>query len=224
MAVNTRNSIVTNGLVLYLDAANPKSYVSGSTSWNDILRSGINGTLVNGPTFSSIYGGSIVFDGVNDRVQASTTLPISSSFTIEYAVSISELPTTGEYNYIYQNGSGYQTNGVYAEFGSGNFMTFCTLNSSSIAASVGLTTTPQANILYYITVTYENRSLKGYTYGRPTSTNNISFDPLNGTGGTLFIGSVGPFTIPFWRFYNRALTAQEVLQNYNATKTRFGLL
>jgi hypothetical protein len=192
--------IVTNGLLIALDAANPMSYTSGSTIWRDISGNNISGSLVNGPTFSSIYGGSIIFDGVNDRIQTSTTLPVSSSFTIEYAVSISELPTAGEYNYIYQNGSGYQINGVYAEFGPGPYMTLCQVNSSSIAAGVGLTTTPQANRLYYITVTYENRSLKGYTYGIPTSTNNISFDPLNGTTGTFFIGSIGPLLYHFGDF------------------------
>jgi len=53
MAFSYSPKIVTDGLVLYLDAANPYSYVSGSTSWNDISRGGNNGTLVNGPTFSS---------------------------------------------------------------------------------------------------------------------------------------------------------------------------
>ncbi len=61
-------SIVTNGLILNLDAANPKSYVSGSTTWNDVSRSGLSGTLVNGPTFNTGSGGSIVFDGTDDYV------------------------------------------------------------------------------------------------------------------------------------------------------------
>jgi hypothetical protein len=225
MAVYTRNNIVTNGLTLYLDAANRQSYVSGSTLWRDVSGNNISGSLINGPTFSSIYGGSIVFDGVNDRFQASNiVLPISSSFTIEYAVSISELPTTGEYNYIYQNGAGYQTSGVYAEFGDGPFMSFCTLNSSSAAYSIGLPTVPQANRLYYVTATYNNRNFRGYLNGiLINNIANIGFDPLNSTSTNFFIGSIGPFTIPFWRFYNRTLSQAEVTQNYNALKTRFGL-
>jgi hypothetical protein len=66
MAFNYSPKIVTDGLVLYLDAANPKSYPGTGTAWNDISRGGNNGTLVNGPTFDSTNGGSIVFDGVND--------------------------------------------------------------------------------------------------------------------------------------------------------------
>ena len=58
MAFNYSPKIVTNGLVLCLDAANPKSYVSGSTKWNDLSKNYLNGTLTNGPTFNSANGGS----------------------------------------------------------------------------------------------------------------------------------------------------------------------
>ena len=57
-------SIVTNGLVLCLDAGNQLSYPGTGTTWNDLSRNGNNGTLTNGPVFNS--GGSMVFDGVND--------------------------------------------------------------------------------------------------------------------------------------------------------------
>jgi hypothetical protein len=60
--------IVTDGLVLCLNASDRNSYVSGSTTWNDVSGRGNNGTLTNGPTFNSANGGSIVFDGTNDFV------------------------------------------------------------------------------------------------------------------------------------------------------------
>ena len=66
MAGTVAPNIVTDGLVLYLDAANPNSYVSGSTTWVDIA-AGNNGTLVNGPTFSSANGGSLLFNGTNQN-------------------------------------------------------------------------------------------------------------------------------------------------------------
>jgi hypothetical protein len=70
-------TISTNGLVLALDAGDRNSYVSGSTTWNDLV--GLNnGTLTNGPTFNSANGGSIVFDGTNDYV----VVPESSSVDI----------------------------------------------------------------------------------------------------------------------------------------------
>jgi hypothetical protein len=64
--------IVTNGLVLALDAGNTKSYTSGSTTWFDKSGNANNGTLTNGPTFSSANGGSIVFDGTNDYLEIPT--------------------------------------------------------------------------------------------------------------------------------------------------------
>ena len=68
MSVEGGPDIVTNGLVLYLDAANNRSIVSGSTTWFDLSRNGNTGSLINGPTYSSANGGSIVFDGANDYV------------------------------------------------------------------------------------------------------------------------------------------------------------
>jgi hypothetical protein len=61
--------IITDGLVLALDAGNTKSYTSGSTTWFDKSGNANNGTLTNGPTFSSANGGSIVFDGVDDYIE-----------------------------------------------------------------------------------------------------------------------------------------------------------
>ncbi len=80
-------NIVTNGLVLYLDASNTKSYVSGSTTWSDVSRSGNNGTLINGPTFNSANGGSIVFDGTNDYVDLTFANPYSE--TLYYLSTLS---------------------------------------------------------------------------------------------------------------------------------------
>ena len=66
-----QGNIVTNGLVLNLDAANPRSYPQpyNGTAWQNIapVSSSLVGTLTNGPTFNSSNGGSIVFDGVDDN-------------------------------------------------------------------------------------------------------------------------------------------------------------
>ena len=68
MAGNVAPNLVTNGLVLCYDPANTKSFVSGSTTLFDLTSSKDDGSLINGPTFNSANGGSIVFDGVDDYV------------------------------------------------------------------------------------------------------------------------------------------------------------
>ena len=78
--------IVTDGLILYLDAANTKSYISGSTDWYDLTTYNNDGTLTNGPTFSSTNGGSIVFDGVNDYVQVNNSDILNPTQTITLSV------------------------------------------------------------------------------------------------------------------------------------------
>ena len=66
MALSHSPSIVTNGLVLCLDAANSKSYPGSGTTWTDLSGRGNNGTLVNGVGYNSGNLGSLVFDGVDD--------------------------------------------------------------------------------------------------------------------------------------------------------------
>ena len=68
MALGHGPTVVTNGLVLALDAADRNSYPGSGTAWTDISGRGNTGTLTNGPTYSSANGGSIVFDGTNDYV------------------------------------------------------------------------------------------------------------------------------------------------------------
>jgi hypothetical protein len=72
MAYNFSPKVITEGLILYLDAANTKSYPGNGNAWTDLSRGGNNGTLTNGPTFNSGNGGNIVFDGINDYVLTST--------------------------------------------------------------------------------------------------------------------------------------------------------
>ena len=73
MAFSFSPKIVTNGLVLYYDVANPRSYPGSGTTIYDLSRNGYNGTLINSPTFDNTNGGALVFDGVDDYVQFTST-------------------------------------------------------------------------------------------------------------------------------------------------------
>ena len=231
MAGNISLNTVTDGLVLYLDAANPKSYVSGSTTWYDLSIGGNIGTLSSGVTYNYSNGGSLNFNGVNDFVRIITNLNISTEFTLEYVLLIKQLPTTGQYFYNFFNCAGYRVNGIYGEFGVGinvKYFSLCNINASGLSAFVEITD-HVINTIYYVSVTYQNRTLKGYVNGVLRGTSVLNFDPENNTSGITKLATgaysynYSPINMYSFKYYNRALSASEVLQNYNATKSKFGL-
>ena len=228
MAVqHSYGKMVTDGLVLYLNAADANSYVSGSTTWYDLAGSN-NGTLVNGPTYNSGSLGSIVFDGVNDYTSLGNVFNYTSeSFSFGYWVNFNSFTTNipGQGPIIFYKGS-YNTNGYYLQHGITGF-SFVTNQSgfSQTTTAIGVNT---LGVWYYIVVTRDGTSVRGYVNGidrtitlgshtnPASSTNNFTL----ATYATFiyFNGKISNFT-----GYNRVLSATEVLQNYNATKTRFGL-
>jgi hypothetical protein len=240
MAFNYSPKIVTDGLVLCLDAANPNSYVSGSTVWNDISRGGNNGTLVNGPTFDPSNGGSIVFDGVNDHVSILNNSNLvfgNGDFTVSMWIKI-PISSTGEGNPSQWGpiiSKGCTTSAPagtwwFAQNSSNtNRITF-NISSTDGGTFVTSTTTPTLlNGWYNIAFTRLGSTGSLYTNTTLTVVDTSSSSNLN-TTTPLWIASTSAasqkrtnMTLSQTQIYNRALTAQEVLQNYNATKTRYGL-
>ena len=131
MAYSTFKPIVTDGLVLNLDAANRRSFVSGSTVWYDLSGRGNTGTLNGGAGFNSANGGSITFDGIDEYVSL-PTLPVLTSFTVEMWFNCSGSGTTGPsdptYNTLIGNSSvnrllyGNATKKLLAQMGAGNHL------------------------------------------------------------------------------------------------------
>jgi hypothetical protein len=214
--------IVTNGLVLHLDVANSRSYTSGSTIWNDLSGNNNNGTLTNGPTFSSANGGNIVFDGTNDYIDTGKTATQLGVYDANYTFDAWVYPTdftndrtmfgtdtsaTREgLHLVFRNGTIYQ--GHYsADYGVGTgtlnaWNNICyTYTQSSGAASI-----------------YKNGILQGTgTIASFIGTTNILIGRW--IGAQYFIGNGG-----IYKIYNRVLSAQEVKQNYNSQKSRFNLI
>jgi hypothetical protein len=233
MAFNYSPKIVTDGLVLYMDAANSKSYVSGSTTWNDISRSGNNGTLTNGPTFNSSNGGSIVFDGVDDRVSRTTNINTGQNFTVNAWIYPTLLGTTrraivaSSYNYTSLNGWYF----LAAGGGTNNAFSFSVGNDNAYRVSAA--NTLSLNQWAYISAVCQNGggSINLYKNGIETSyvltslsTNTLTYTyPQFNVGFRDTAGLTDPYTgnIAQVTIYNKTLTASEVLQNYNATKGRY---
>ena len=221
--------IVTDGLILYLDAANTKSYVSGSTTWNDISRGGNNGTLVNGPVYSGTSGGAIVFDGVDDYVNLPNATSLwTSSFTINFYTKSNVLGN----QFIFSNGSygSAATNIWFDGGGLNNFSVHLRRTDGTGAIGYNFTLLRPYNTLNYYSIVYNtgDNTLKLYQNSNLVDSKNTSLvDPswmpngwriANSNGWPSINGNLYNFLI-----YNRALSGAEILQNYNTTKSRFGL-
>jgi len=218
-------NVVTDGLVLALDAANPKSYVSGSTTWNDLSGNNNSGSLINGPTFSSENGGSIVFDGVDDYVSISQNIN-PSNITLEFVYKAS---VSSPYEYLISNARDCcgTYNGYELQIVDG-VPRFSIWNSTQVGVNGILTLTNQ---IYHLTATYEGSQLKIYQNSILTGTANSALGIGSPASYNLAIGGMGinpafynlTGNIYVGRVYNRALSASEILQNYNALKSRYNL-
>jgi len=219
MAFSRGPKIVTDGLVLALDAANPLSYPGTGTTWRDLSGNGNNGTLVNGPTFDTGDGGSILFDGENDRIQ--TNFSING---VEATVTVIVLPISSTLGYYIAQSAG----GVD---GGGRFL-ISAQNGKDFSLRIGgntRTANGEYNQWFILNVTRNSNGLttfynNGVSVGTFTNTTEFVSGRIIDIGGSSFVAdrSING-RISQVQIYNRALTAAEILQNYNATKTRFGL-
>ena len=214
-------NIVKDGLVLDLDAAKRDSYPGSGTTWNDIASGVITGSLVNGPTFNSGNGGSIVFDGVNDFVSFSTIT--NNTYTIDFWYKMGG--NDGSYGYFASSGDnglaiseGGTLNGlIYGQF---YYWNGVGLNNLGIIPS----TTNWNHICALINTSINNIQI--YGNGNQSSTTTVTSMSTSITNIGRYITSNLNFlkgNLASYKVYNRALSTTEVLQNYNATKGRYGL-
>jgi hypothetical protein len=221
-----KGKIVTNGLVLSLDAADRNSYPGTGTTWSDVSGNNGNGTLVNGPTFNSNNGGSIVFDGSNDYVN----LPGSRTFTTLTMIAwirINGAQATNWPMILMSNSSSPDITGINLYFNTNNLGYHSGDRPSSFNFNSNLVVPDQT----WCMVAYVQEPTQAVLYvNTNTATNALAstsvtlsalriaiWNPAE-TGIRTFKGDVAIAML-----YNRNLSSAEVLQNYNATKSRFRL-
>lgn len=221
MSFDNGPKIVTNGLVLALDAADRNSYPGSGTTWTDLSGNGNNATLVNNPTFSSTNGGSIVFNGTNNYIDTGKTATQLGVYNANYTFDAWVYPTnfTGDRSMFGTDTSAVRE-GLHLVFRGG--VIYQGHYSADLQAGTG-TLNEWNNICYtYIQSSglasiYKNGILQGSgTIASFIGTTNILIG--RSLGGGYFVGNGSNYKI-----YNRALSATEIQQNYNALKTRFGL-
>jgi len=239
MAFSRGPNIVTDGLVLALDAANPKSYPGTGTVWNDLSGNGNNGTLINPSDISptSDNAGMLVVNNFPGEIRITKTDSLdftpTDSFTMCISGYITDLETNNVASFL---GRGATTTSVgigVDKLSSGLFsirMGSRAVNSLVIGGSPSVT----SGQLVVLTFIYTPITQFGYFNGQLYGSQNTE-SGVDGTFQNTYYSILGSRAVPNGNntpstggvstvyMYNRALTSQEVLQNYNATKSRYGL-
>ena len=214
-------SIVTNGLIFYIDAANYKSYITGSSNWRDLTSYNVTGSLVNGPTLDQY---SLSFDGVNEYGVfenagkfniTETTWGAWVYTTKNDNETIISAEGASTYGYGFRNRTGPN---IYWTLGYPGFGYACQTSYGS------------TNTWFYVTGTASPTTMKIYLNGVYKAQTTVSSIP-NSTSPLYIAYYLYPFgpnnyfagKISNVHIYNRVLTDTEILQNYNAIKGRFGL-
>jgi hypothetical protein len=218
------NQIVRNGLVLNLDAANPSSYISGSSTWFDISSTSTNGTLSN-VTFDSGSGGSLVFNGSTSFIRGTDVngiLNVGASGYATVSTFIQSTSTSPQQIIFLYGASTSQT--LNYNIGLSNGL----IRGNNAALG---TTYIFPNQWYGVTVTFAGTTVTSYINGVAAGTSTRSTTTTTGTtwgiGANItsnslidqqFYGKIG-----LLRVYNRQLSSTEILQNFTASKKRFNI-
>jgi hypothetical protein len=223
-------NIVTDGLILYLDGANSKSYVSGSTIWNDLSRIGNNGTLTNGPIFNDENGGNIRFDGVDDYSLTVFNTPKSNLISINLWLKHRQFPVTGNRGFFQAQNGGTTPSDQNKTLGGwvnsqgrvwGRLVD--TAGNKSLPIIAGSTII--LNTWYYFSYIADGSSYNLYINGEFKT--QVAYNGTIANYDRIFLATQGVepsnCNISQTSIYNRALSSSEILQNFNATRARFGL-
>ena len=231
MGIQYNPRIVTDGLVLALDAANPKSYPGSGTIWSDLSGRGNTGTLTNGPTYNGANGGVIVFDGTNDYAGGSFSSPINLSYyTVDFWIKPS----------AFANYNQHISFSTFSDTSPWNGFVFHTTSSGLIFAgtqlgnrmsSVGGSAAMTLNVWQNYTFVNNNGTCNLYKNGVSYVTQSCGVSASNNTvytlGATPSGGSVNGYingNIATLKVYSgKALSAAEVSQNFNALRGRYGI-
>ena len=235
MGLSHSPGIVTSGLAYYLDAANRRSY-SGTGNTPFSIVSSKNGLLTNGVGFTSSNQGCFTFDGVDDFIDLSTNLDVGSNFSVFawiYPTNINvrnhvignSFPYTGSNGWSMATATGYlgTSNTFFIAIGADS--SFRTAHNESIVRNAwnymgGTVSNGGGSITLYVS----GIAVTSYSAGSQNAntitytTQDMAIGRRVSTLPEVFIGNIALVQI-----YNRVLTPKEVLQNFNATRKRYGV-
>lgn len=215
MGVQYSPKIVTNNLVILLDPANIKCYPGSGTSVNDLTGNFSTGTLTNGASVSS---NAFQFDGSNDYLTMGTrSFDLSAGYT---AIMIARWNNFGGGSF------GFNQPPLYINFynGGGDKLRWETYAGNAMFSNAALST----GVNTFVAGTYgggTSATARIYINGRLDNSTTLS-SATSISGGELVLGEYAGYmngSISYFLFYNRALSPDEIRQNFNATRSRFGI-
>jgi hypothetical protein len=225
MSTSYSPKIVTEGLVFAADAANTKSYPGSGTAWNDLSGNNNSGSLTNGPTFNSGNNGSILFDGVDDYINLSS-ISLGNTFTLMAMIRLSgsnaDTSIFGSDANGQDNWFGVNLDKIYL-FGTQTV----DVNNFNVVGTTTLNTTN--TVWYHVVCTINTSTATVYVNGVQEATSTQAFT-IGSWSSTAALGRRGGLSQRYFKghianiaAYNRVLSTQEILQNFNATRGRFGV-
>lgn len=229
MALSRGPKIVTSGLVLALDAADRNSYPGDGGIWNDLSGNGNSGsfkpTTNSGPTFNSNNGGNLSFNGTSQYIDCGNVLASLTNLTLECFVKFGTQSTNfnGIISKTLDNTNGWEIR-TTSYTSTTTSVHFRYVGDTAATGAVTLTN----GVWYHLLSTGTSGSQILYVNGVNSISNSVISTPSSNTnslviGKLAYAGLYANMSVGYTRIYNKVLSATEVLQNYNAQKTRFGL-
>jgi hypothetical protein len=233
MAFRYSPKLVTNGLVFAIDFANPNSYISGSTVCNDLTSGIVKGVVYNSPTFDSGNAGTLLFNGTSSYIDFGTAPANSvrggSQFTFGYwvkKVASNKDAMAGSWNQTTRQG-------FFLEWFTDNNIYF---GNSAGAVNNNVAALTWTNEWYYIVGVFDGSQSTNATKGKiyvngqllNQGSSTLNTTTVSNTLSKMYVGFVENYSLYTNAYmtgvslYNRALSSDEVLQNYNTLKSRFG--
>lgn len=224
-------TVVQDGLVFHVDAANKNSYAGSGTSWVDISPNARTATLTNGPTFNSANGGSIVFDGSNDYAEVGSSNAFGLGGLSAATMTI-WLKATRYSNYQYV--AGFRDDGDFDFFfllldsGGGSVLTEARLRTTAGVYDINFEYVSYFGAWTHIAFVFGNNRTELYLNGDLKARNTSVTGAFGAATNNFRIGTNGVSPAYYAKgdvasvnVYNRALHRGEILANYYATKDRF---
>jgi len=242
MGIAYNTSIVSDGLVYAIDAANSRSYAGSGTTVNALV-GGIGGTLVNGVGFGTSNLGSFYFDGTDDHLLYSNLDVVKwqnwTQMTMEFIFTLdSHTGASANRQYLFDGRDNGGTNGALGLFydKTGASITGLKLFHNTVSTSYEelaiVSSLTLGSIIHYqvsFDKTTSSNNIRHYINGENVFNRSVTINSTTSNSGRVWFGrySGGNYlwngNLYSFKFYNRILTQQELKQNYNATKKRYGL-